>query len=590
MSNAYGDLVVLNNSINTEAERSIMAQKRWAYVMDQSTGNYNNAQSIIETSSIGNSQWVDYRQAYLAIPIIITAQNTTANVAGAMTAPATAATSCDYMIGLRNSYLSLIHSLSLDINGRNVVQQSQLISLYNNFQLMTSFSLNDVLTQGSTIGFYPDNPLSYEYHSTASTAGLGVTNNDISQSVWKNTGVHNSFATSNEGLFKRISYINYDADGLTGGTDGEPYSDLQDAGRINDLYRNAIYRKLDGTTNSEYSIVQWQVMAIVKLRHLHNIFQNIVLGKNLQLKFTLNLNQVVSRITVGANKVLTQTNEYSSYNGVNPLMFASARVGIAGTTTALIQNPSPIHSSLTASGGDIRVSLYVGAECLSTAQNALTHKPSSSGLMKSIQLYAPCYDMLPATEALYLQNPNKTIVYSDIYYYPITNITAGQSFKQLISNGLAGVKSVLIIPAFNSATSVIGMPQYQSMFDSFGGGSTTAPLASLNNFQVILGGQNQLLNSNGRYNWEIFNNFLYGSNSINAGLSDGLTSGLLTEQGFNHQPYYYIDCSRGIPIESTIPKSLSIEGTNLSKFACDYHVFVEYQNKISINVLSGLLV
>lgn len=597
MSNAYGDLVVLNNSINSEAERSIMAQKRWAYVLDQSTGNYNNAQSIIETSSIGNSQWIDFRQAYLAVPVIITAQNVTASDGNAsnavgMIAPATAATSCDWMVGLKNWYGSLIHSMSVDVNGRNIIQQTQLISLYNNFQLVSSFSLNDVLTQGSTIGFYPDDPLSYKYYDAKSTSGIGVTNNDISQSPWQNVDLDTQTKAFNEGLFNRISYINYDPQGSVGDVVN---TYLQSDQSTQNLYRNYIFRKYDASTNTgKHSIVQWQIMAIIKLRHMHNFFQNVVLGKNLQFKFTLNLNQVVTKVSIDGSDKLTQTLEYSSYSGVNPLMFISCAEGQTPNGTTLIKNPSPICNSIIGSG-DIRISLYVGNKCLSSAQNALEPNPSPSNLPTSIALYAPCYDMLPQTEALYLQNPNKSIIYTDIYYYPITNIAGGANFKQLISNGLAGVKSVLIIPAFNSSATTAGkytqagLPQYQSIFDSFGGGTTTAPLASLTNFQVILGGQNQLLNSNGRYNWEIFNNFLYGANSINAGLSEGITSGLLTEQAFNHQPYYYIDCSRGIPIESTIPKSLSIEGTNESKFACDYHVFVEYQNKISINILSGLL-
>ena len=44
-------------------------------------------------------------------------------------------------------------------------------------------------------------------------------------------------------------------------------------------------------------IIQFQVMAIIKLRHLHIFFNNVPLSKGLQLRFIINFNQSTSKLT-----------------------------------------------------------------------------------------------------------------------------------------------------------------------------------------------------------------------------------------------------------------------------------------------------
>ncbi len=81
---------------------------------------------------------------------------------------------------------------------------------------------------------------------------------------------------------------------------------------------------------------------------------------------------------------------------------------------------------------------------------------------------------------------------------------------------------------------------------------------------------------------------LTGCNAINADLTDGLTSGLIGMLDFETaQNFYYVDLSRGLEIEKTVPKSVSVQGLNMSAKACDYYVFLAYQSQISLDVLSG---
>jgi hypothetical protein len=91
-----------------------------------------------------------------------------------------------------------------------------------------------------------------------------------------------------------------------------------------------------------------------------------------------------------------------------------------------------------------------------------------------------------------------------------------------------------------------------------------------------------------RYSFEQFNNQLLGVNAVNGGLTDGLTSGLINSLGFEMEYcYYYVDVSRMLPVEETVPKSVQIVGQSLNSMALDLLVFIEYSCGVDIDILTG---
>ena len=83
-------------------------------------------------------------------------------------------------------------------------------------------------------------------------------------------------------------------------------------------------------------------------------------------------------------------------------------------------------------------------------------------------------------------------------------------------------------------------------------------------------------------------NQLSGVNAVNAGLTDGLTSGLVGQLDFETAYcYHYVNCSRMLPVEESVPKSVTIQGTNTSAQSLDLFVFCEYGVEISVDVISG---
>jgi hypothetical protein len=350
-------------------------------------------------------------------------------------------------------------------------------------------------------------------------------------------------------------------------------------------------------------------MATIYLKHIHSFFNMIPLLKGVFMKITMNLNNATSTITVNALggapvNAVGQIINYSSnvpVGGVNPLLIPSPFTGsqkVYGVSTA--------GANATAVSGIYWYKISVGATCLDaniTASNydgtatynvGNVNRISTGQLSKSIYLYVPAYTFNPVFEQAYLSNPIKQVKYTDIYQYQVLNIGGGgnTTFNNLITNGIANIKSVLIIP-FYSQTNVspIGgftqpSPVYQSPFDPAGTGCTS-PLITLGNFNVQISGQNAIYNTQ-RYTFEEFNNQLYGQNAVNGGLTDGLTSGLIGFSDFKTSyGYYYVNVERMLPVEQSVPKSVQILGTNYSTQAIDLWVFIEYGVEINIDLQTG---
>lgn len=568
------DKLVFDLSQEIEGSPNVFVRKDWLNILDNMNQNYTANQSILDTSQLSNSnKYLSYREAYLLCPLLLTL--TTAN--GAFT-PATATTSADYAIGLKNWFGSIIHSFTLDYNGTTIIQQTPFINIWNSFKLMTSLSWNDVATQGATIGFYPDYPLSWQYNSPANVNGVGVCNNTNTPSVFLAqqdlTGQLNNYNSGggNIGFETRQQYINFDPSGNPGtGT----YSALLPVNSVNLLWKSYIFNQVN-RTSTQQGILEIAVTATIYLKHIHNFFQQVPLLKGVFMKMTMNLNNSSVVFTTANNPVdtLNLTSVSVPVGGVCPIMIASAEANNGGSSLA---------------AGTYTATLSVGATPTNSSVSSITGVISSP-LARSIYLYVPAYTFNPVFESAYLSSPIKQISYTDIYQYQVLNVSANAQFNNLLTNGIANIKSILIVPFYSNTGGATGLPAgipvYQSPFDPAGTGPTS-PLCLLTNFNVVVSGQNAIYNTE-RYSFEQFNNQLYGCNSVNGGMTDGLTSGLISSLGFEMEYcYYYVNISRMLPVEESVPKSIQIIGNNITAQALDLWCFIEYGVDISLDILTG---
>jgi hypothetical protein len=550
----------------TEQEPNIFVKKDWVSILDNNNGNYASNQAVIDTSQLSNSnKWINYREGYLVMPLTLCLATTTAS----NTFNPTAANAVDYGVGLKNSYFSMIHSLSVDLAGSTIAQQTPFQSLWNNFKLLTTLSYQDLLTLGPSIGFYPDNSSSWSYNSSASVYGsIGVSNNVNNYSAPVVTGAANSLETSNTGMYQRQKAWNFNVAGLTAPAQS-PFSSLISQTSLNTIYKSNIIKIGAG-------IWQCQIVATIMLRHLHSFFDKLPLVKGCFMKLTLNLNNSVCAFNATTGRILSQTQASSSFplGGVNPILISSA---LASSGMAALQ---------VGVATDFVASICVGAVALdATAKTA----GSTSGFLVNMSLVAPCYTFNPQYEQAYLANVVRKVDYTDIYQYQVLNVpsnSSGGSFNNLITNGIAGIKSVLVIPYHSPVAAVNNsISPLQSAFDT--AGSTTSPLTFLNNFNVVVSGQNALYNSQ-RYTYEEFLNQLIGCNGVNGSQIDGLSSGLISQYDFEScYNFYYVNVERCLPVERGVSKSVNIIGQNMSAFAVDLYVFIEYMVSLQINLLTG---
>jgi len=576
------DKLVFDLSQEVEGSPTVFIKKDFLNILDNQNGQYSSNQSVIDTSQLTNSnKYMSYREAYLAMPMLLSLGTTTLATAGNF-APTVAATSADYAIGLKNWFGQIVHSITLDYNGTTIIQQTPYCNMWNSFNLMTSFSWNDVYTTGASIGFFPDDPLTFSFQGAASTSGQGTCNNSnllIASPVV--AGAFNAFSRGqgNEGFVKRSQYINFDPAGVSGsGT----YADFFSSNACNNMWKSYVSSKVLGVNAVSQGSFQISIMAVIYLKHLHSFFNNVPLIKGAYMKLTLNLNNTsVAFTSTAATGVLTINSVSNAVGGVCPLMIASAVAGNGGAVFTAATATSYI------------ANLSVGAVCLDPTLSTFVQ---AGALSRNIYLYVPAYTFSPPFEDAYISSPIKQIKYTDIYQYQITNIAASTGqINQLITNGIANIKSVLLVAFYSTLAGAantglpVGLPVFQSPFDT-AGCCAQSPMVQLNNFNVVVSGQNIIYNTQNRI-YEQYQDQFYGVNAVNGGMTSGLTSGLINRLGFDMiYGSYYVDVSRMLPVEASVPKSVQIIGTNQSTKAIDLYVFVEYGVDLSIEILTGVRV
>jgi hypothetical protein len=200
--------------------------------------------------------------------------------------------------------------------------------------------------------------------------------------------------------------------------------------------------------------------------------------------------------------------------------------------------------------------------------------------------------MSPAAEAAYLEmnGGTKTVIYEDILQYNINGVSSGGNVNQLITNGVVSPTKVLIVPIFtadsNGNGTALAAP-HQSPFSSEPG--TTSPLCAITNLNCLVSGQT-IFQLNEQYDFQQFSDE-FSKSGLNGGVTDGLSSGLISEYDWsNMYRYYVIDVERRVEADSVVPKSIQLIFQNLSARTVSYFVFVVVRRSFSISLANGSLI
>ena len=626
--------MVFEESLNTEVDTSQFIKKSWVYVNDNNSQNYT-SQVVIDATPLSNAGgWINYQEGFIVMPLAVSLTSSTTDfLAASDNTP-------NFTWALKNSAVSMLNSMTVEFNNQNIIQQTSFSNVFRNFKMLTSFSEEDVLNEGADILFAPDSCGSWAYDATYDTTfgidntgdelsgsgtqtinadgtpsyAIGISNNRNAPN-WRYNGCDQQAAVGvpvadavflssteaagqppagtgpllyrganssafgrsnfNQGMLKRQRYCNSNVESATNVGAGQQNLVNSVVG-YNQVYRNGLIAS-GAAAGGAYA--NWSVYAKLRLKDLHDYFDKCPLMRGATIRMYLNTNQSIVNFTIGQG-TMGVNNVISNYpsllvNSVNvvggltcPLMLASAEVGCGCSTLPT---------------GTYNLSVSI-VKNNNSAQSAF---PQAQTALLACRLYAPVYYMNAMSESRYLSlAPTRQIKYRDIFQYQFSDIGAGTPFNFLVTNGINAVKSVLVVPSVASVQST-GRFTFAGALNPCTSYPSTPDPIMITNFNILVSGVNLFLNNN-LYDFENFREQLLMSNQLNANLTTGLASGLIGPNEFaTLYRYYYGDCSRVLPAEENVSRSIQIVGTNTSLLNINLLVFVEFERSMTVDIATG---
>lgn len=209
---------------------------------------------------------------------------------------------------------------------------------------------------------------------------------------------------------------------------------------------------------------------------------------------------------------------------------------------------------------------------------------ASSHTKSQCRLYAPAYTFAPEMESQYLSLGSKKVLFTDVYHQRIRNVSGG--FSTLLTNSLSRMKRLIICPVLSSSGNGTLAVEPQASPFCPDGVATCSPY-HLSNFNVALSGSNIYQNSI-TYKYEQFLNEMAGSQGVNAGLEDGVSSGLISLKDFeSNYGYIVVSLDRRHKFDDNTPLSVQVTGTVASAKPLDLLCYIEYEKDVEISVETG---
>jgi hypothetical protein len=625
------DAIVFDEALSSEVSMSDFVSKDWLYCNDNNNSSYS-SQVVLDTTSLSNSgAYLNWSEGFILMPLMLQIESTGAAL--------TATSASDFIACLKSGYWNMLHSLTCEFNSNSVIQQVPFLNVFCGFKNITSWSHEDLKNWSDVCGFRPCSSQSWAYLDVAPAntlllagSGSGLTNNRNApvvsievlldaistytdpggggpitvttaiRSLVLNTSTIATRASSdlrsawNESMFERHKALNYNpvltADNVYSSNQGL----LQSGINCSSIFRTYSVAGAD--------VRYYAIDAVIKLKHVADFFDKCPLIKGGTMRIYLNTNQCYFQVTQTSGVYSTTPATYGNIFA-HPIMSLTASPVILGGGGT---NPVQFASGALGQGASV-LAPYTGGANAAAAVVAVTNVSCSivrtqfsqmagtySCPITSVRLYVPAYTMSPLSEQrLLAMAPQKRIVYNDIFQFSFPNQSTNSPFNILVTNGIPNIRSVLVLPllpAASNGTAAGGAVRSSSILSPFCSTPSAPDPIIIQNFQIQLSGKNLFMNQL-QYDFEDFVEQLVSSNQLNGSLTTGLASGLVSKRDFQSlYRYYYGNCTRSLPSEQGVSKSVQIQGTILSPLATsvDIMVFVEFEKSISVDIRTGAVV
>ena len=110
------DNLVFEESVNSEMSQSEFVDKQFLFVNDNNNSSYS-SQIVLDTTPLSNAGgYINWSEAFLAIPLVLQMEGPgIGNVA--------AAKALDFAVGLKSGFWQILHSMTVEFNNGNIIQQ-----------------------------------------------------------------------------------------------------------------------------------------------------------------------------------------------------------------------------------------------------------------------------------------------------------------------------------------------------------------------------------------------------------------------------------------------------------------------------------
>lgn len=508
MAGLVNSAFVLADNVTTETELPVRSRK-FVSVVDLNQGSYSANQIIFQTDSISAaSQWVNWKESYLVLPIQIETEVTKALSSVLPTDIP--------MVAFKESVLSLIHSVEVFVNGTAIQSQTQKHHQHMHWRYLTEFSKDDLEVLAPTIGYVDQTG-----HVCGLTGATGLV--DTTNVVPGMLSVYNTLA-----------------------------SNIIDQNRLTSLAHSTI------EVNGLKQTVQFNLT--IPLTHLAQSIESLPMtrGMLMRIQIATHANNSLQLKLVGATAL--NAHPAASYQIQTPYGYYPYKLNLQTLT------------------GDADEFLKI------------TSKIGNS-MNRQCYLRIAQYDLNAEYEAQYLKQNIRFCKYQDMFtVLSLRNVAAGAMVSNfMVSNGLAHVRSMLIVPKLSKDLNKIDI----DLSPVWNG--RCLPYGFVSNLQISISGQ-PLFAAPIQYSYEHFmeQTRLSCGKETNANPLHifGLKSGLMNQTDFNSTSYMiYVDLSQKHDAEDSIAKSIYITSmVNATKVTVDYEIYVWYDRSFSVDTSVGTLV
>lgn len=548
------DNLLYELSVTDEKFSEVFINREIVTGYDNQNGIYSTNSIQLDLSSIANAnRWTSWREGSINFPVVLTIRDTDANA----TANVGLNGNCfQSIVGLKNSFQHLIHSMTVKVNNTEVISQTELSSVPHTFRLLTELSQEEQEKMGASLGFYKDSSESWSY----------------SGNVIQNNGSNGTLG--NSGLERRQDLLRVLAPSTTKTGTANALRNTSTIVTNDNFYQQWGMGAWYPATGTDDDYRVFYGVITIKLADLHDFFRQVPLMKGAYV--TMNL--IVNQATVDFTYSTTDANPYSS---------VSVNVPSSGVCPIML-NGYPLNDKDVAcqadaleNGHKYRVSIGIARAFDSSLTNTIDSHP----IFNTIQVRVPQYDMNPAYAKMYEgTGVEKEIRYIDYQRPTLPTLSAGAQINNQFSTGIARLRSVLVCPMFASASNG-GIVPFQSPLTSEP--ATCSPYSHLGSYNIIINGKPVYPADVKNYSYQMFQDEL-ALLGVNGDLTRGLTSGLISQKDWeNNYGFYYTNTARRMPEVYESATSVSVQCSNKTKLSLDLQAFLCYEKRVVINVWSG---